>query len=138
MEQPPASSSSASQSSAELCKTYADVPVEQFNQWCTMIAGMPCESVSQAFLGWIQESPKTGFIPPPPPPPSAEFMAGRPNVELTAKGLPSFRCGRPRDINAMWLCTGHHYNRVGESLDALPSGAWYPTATCCTGSALDV
>lgn len=132
---------------AKPLKTYADVPVAEMDALCTRIQAeqgeaYPSNAVSSVFLGWIRESSKTGFIPPPPPAPSPAFMAQPPNVELTAKGLPSFRCGRERDPSMMWLCSAHNSIAVpfrhGDLAVVDMPRVWRFEAPCWVGSALDV
>lgn len=121
--------------------TYADVPKTEMDEWTTALAGFPCDVVSDVFLRWCRESRWTGFIPAPPPPPTPEQLAGPLKVELTAKGLPSFRCGRTRDADAMWLCSEHY--RVAAlfrqtDLAVAEKRVWYFMEPCWAGSALDV
>ena len=124
--------------------TYDDVPKAEMDLWATKIEGFPCAVVSDVFLRWIKESRWTGFIPPPPPPPSPAFMAQPPNVELTAKGLPSFRCARP-EKPGYYLCPEHQSGGWCEAededevLDLYEVLEWaYDDGLCEAGSALDV
>lgn len=133
--------------------TYDDVPKAEMDLWATKIEGFPCAVVSDVFLRWIKESRWTGFIPPPPPCPTPEQLAGPPKVELTAKGLPSFRC---RHILTKYTCfcvpceradstfeeKGADESRMDEEEwlelgdEEEPYGVW--VERCLSGSALDV
>lgn len=124
--------------------TYADVPVAEMDKICSVLEGFPCNAVSDVFLRWIKESSRTGFIPPPPPLPTPEQLAGPPKVELTAKGLPSFRCGRP-ERPGYYLCPEHQSggwcecedeDAVLELYEVLEWG--FLDGLCEAGSALDV
>ena len=118
--------------------TYADVPVALMDKWATQLEGFPCNAVSDVFLRWAQESGKTGFIPPPPPRPTPEQLAGPPKVELTAKGLPSFRCVFGASIDA-WICRLHLDTvLVSGRLGPLEIEWDVKTTRCGAGSALDV
>lgn len=124
--------------------TYADVPKTEMDEWTTALAGFPCDVVSDVFLGWCRESRWTGFIPAPPPPPTPEQLVGPPKVELTAKGLPSFRCARP-EKPGYYLCPEHQSDGWCEAededevLDLYEVLEWaYDDGLCEAGSALDV
>ena len=120
--------------------TYDDVPKAEMDLWTTKIEGFPCAVVSDVFLRWIKESRWTGFIPPPPPRPTPAQLAGPPKVELTAKGLPSFRCVFSTRTLA-WTCQPHFETILVSAMAMLGplEIQWdVKTTRCGAGSALDV